>query len=651
MVPLHLYRRTAPIVVRLRLALWSVTMALVIAGTLGLSQAKTIMSAYDTLNQSAIPLLKLVQRTEGGLVNLATALGLVADSTSEREIAEAQRRVKERVAKTRDDLSALAEFNVPAHMIASLNDRLGRAEQTVLKTLSNRAHFLRVQEQLESTLAEMVATQRKSEQTLDRLTAVTEISAEELLKLSQPPSGADDDDLRTQLAVLFRYRQNLSAIDLSVGFIINAALENGVQGRERPSQQMLTKTEHEFSEGMKRLTLITDRGARESLSGDLAHLKRLVSGPEGVFAKQARQFQLKRQFNLSRAMHIPLLATLSEVATELVDESQTVVDQASAHLNHAIQSLAWILAGALSFSIGIVFFTNRVVVERQFNQRIRELNEAVHAVANGDLSHPIPVSGRDELREMADALVIFRENANELQRSNVELEKFAYVAAHDLRAPLRAIQDLSSWTLEDRENRLSAESRSYLTLLQGRTARLDRLLTDLLTYARAGTEMPPPQEIDLHFFVQEQAQYVDPERAYRIEYIGPEYVIKVASTPLQQVLSNLLTNAVKHHDQVEGKITVAANVTSDILRLEITDDGPGIEPQYQNRIFGVFQTLRSRDEIDSSGIGLAIVKKVVEAEKGTLQLISNPVAQRGTTFVITLPHLGARNLRLHPQAA
>jgi len=137
---------------------------------------------------------------------------------------------------------------------------------------------------------------------------------------------------------------------------------------------------------------------------------------------------------------------------------------------------------------------------------------------------------------MATALAVFKRNAQELRRSNVELEKLAYVAAHDLRSPLRAIQDLCAWISEDDDNALSLESKVYLSMVLSRTNRPSKLLADLLDCARAGQDNPEPQEVALPMTVAQMALTLDPDRSFNIVYIGPEERVWCYHTALTQIL-------------------------------------------------------------------------------------------------------------------
>lgn len=224
--------------------------------------------------------------------------------------------------------------------------------------------------------------------------------------------------------------------------------------------------------------------------------------------------------------------------------------------------------------------------------------------------------------------------AEELKRSNEELEHFASVASHDLRAPLRAIKGLAEWIAEDVEQSCLPETRENLALLRARTERLEQMLSGLLEYARAGRSTTPPEYIDTGRLVAEIVEYLSPPPGFVIECQDPMPILQAEKAPLEHVFQNLLSNALKHHDRDHGTIAITAQDRGNCVEFTVQDDGPGIDPAFHNRIFGMFQTLRARDEVEGSGIGLAIVRKAVEANGGSVTVASAP-PRRGTSFIFS----------------
>lgn len=227
-------------------------------------------------------------------------------------------------------------------------------------------------------------------------------------------------------------------------------------------------------------------------------------------------------------------------------------------------------------------------------------------------------------RQRAEARIAA--TADGLKVANEELQQFAYVASHDLRAPLRGIETLAGWIAEDVDAHLSDEGRQHMRLLRGRIARLDQLLQDLLAYSRLGKGLQaPPTEVDTGALVRGEIELLNVPDDVRIEMRGDWPVIRTVAPPFAQVMRNLISNAVKHRADGGTRITVHAEPADRGHRFTVEDDGPGIPMEYQDRVFGMFQTLRPRDSVEGSGMGLALVRKIVRAAGGSITLTS-PVA-------------------------
>jgi PAS domain S-box-containing protein len=229
-----------------------------------------------------------------------------------------------------------------------------------------------------------------------------------------------------------------------------------------------------------------------------------------------------------------------------------------------------------------------------------------------------------------------RARTAELARRNQELDQFAYVASHDLKAPLRAIGLLAQWINEDAGAHLPDTSREHLDKLRRRIKRMEQLLDDLLAYSRANRRQHRPDVVNVGVLVQNITDLLSPPPGF---VVIPEPGLPTFTTediPLETVLRNLIANALKHHHQpAQGRVLVSARAQDDFFCFAIADNGPGIDPEYHERIFQLFQTLQPRDEIEGSGMGLAIVKKLVENRGGAVWVES--AAGMGATFYFTWP--------------
>ncbi|WP_051132556.1 sensor histidine kinase [Herbaspirillum rubrisubalbicans] len=226
----------------------------------------------------------------------------------------------------------------------------------------------------------------------------------------------------------------------------------------------------------------------------------------------------------------------------------------------------------------------------------------------------------------------------ELKRSNDELSAFAYVASHDLKSPLRGISQLANWITEDLAEGNTASIEGHLQMMQQRIARMEKLLDDLLIYSRVGRSTSLMENIDAYELVRQIFDSYLPVSSFQLRLKGKHFPMRTCPATLEQVLRNLMSNAVKHHDRSRGTITVAVSlVADDLAEFKVIDDGPGIASKFHQRIFQMFQTLRPRDEVEGSGMGLALVKKLVENAGGKISLLSNAPTQRGCTFIFTWP--------------
>ncbi|NND90250.1 MAG: PAS domain S-box protein [Granulosicoccus sp.] len=222
-----------------------------------------------------------------------------------------------------------------------------------------------------------------------------------------------------------------------------------------------------------------------------------------------------------------------------------------------------------------------------------------------------------------------------LERSNAELDSFAYIASHDLKAPLRVIDNASRWLEEDLEQYLDDDTRESMALLRSRIVRMERLLDDLLEHSRIGRTRLAEETVTGSELMEDVIALVAPPTQFRIELDPAFSSIQLPRMPIRNVLLNLVSNAIKHHDLEAGLIEVCVKDRDDHYEFTVSDDGPGIAPEFHQRVFGMFQTLKPRDEVEGSGMGLAMVKKNIEVAGGEISLISE--GGRGCSFRFTWP--------------
>jgi signal transduction histidine kinase len=209
-----------------------------------------------------------------------------------------------------------------------------------------------------------------------------------------------------------------------------------------------------------------------------------------------------------------------------------------------------------------------------------------------------------------------------------ELDQFVYTASHDLQSPLRAISSLAQFVLQD-DVQLGEETTQRLNLITSRALRMQNMLNDILAYARAGEGyMQGASAITVDQIVREAVLTLSPPSGFAVRLQPVHHSIRAFSMPLSQVLQNCIGNAIKHHDRTAGTVDVEIADCEDHWRFSVTDDGPGIPADYRESVFEMFSTLKSRDQVEGSGMGLALVRKIVRRMGGACGI--SPRAGRGT---------------------
>ena len=252
-----------------------------------------------------------------------------------------------------------------------------------------------------------------------------------------------------------------------------------------------------------------------------------------------------------------------------------------------------------------------------FNLLERELNEQQQNL-------------RSRAIELANLNQTLAATNNTLAERNLELNRFSHIVSHDLKAPLRGINNLSEWIEEDLADKLTEETQKYLYLQRERIARMENLIDGLLQYARVGSKNAPVETVDVHQLLKEVIDSLDPPPEFAIAIVGKMPIINTQRLYLEQVFSNLISNAIKHHPRSDGKITISVQEQKRFYEFAVADDGAGIAPMLQKNIFEIFHTLDKGDSKTNTGVGLAIVKKIVEERSGEITVESE--VGKGTTF-------------------
>lgn len=239
--------------------------------------------------------------------------------------------------------------------------------------------------------------------------------------------------------------------------------------------------------------------------------------------------------------------------------------------------------------------------------------------------------------ENVDLYARLQEKIQALEKSNFELNSFAWAASHDLKTPLRAIDNLSNWIEEDMDGQEPEQTKEHLRALRHRVRGMEKFLDDILEYAQVDYKLDVDTEkiIDGKTLQDDILALIDLPQGFTLRFSEKFSMFSGPGVPLQRIFCNLISNAVKHHDRAGGLIEVDVKDQAEQYLFSVSDDGPGIPLDYQTKIFGMFQSLKPRDLMEGSGMGLPLVKKIVSLYGGEVTLVSGP--DRGAVFQFTWP--------------
>ena len=294
-------------------------------------------------------------------------------------------------------------------------------------------------------------------------------------------------------------------------------------------------------------------------------------------------------------------------------------------------SFTALLTVYLSTLMGRTAKVRRLVRER--TAQLTDVNEALNREVGERMYAETELKALNETLEQRVA-----RHTAEANRRAQELEQFAYVTSHDLKAPLRGIANLAGWLQEDLKDKLTEATREQLELLRDRVKRMNALIEGLLDYSRIGRTEKSVESVDVTELLAEIVDSLSPPKAFSVDIAPDMPILQTDRLQLYQVFANLISNAIKHHGSEQGHIWIKVSDKGDFYQFTVKDDGPGIAPEYHEKVFMMFQTLETKDYGTDTGIGLALVRKIVQEHGGSIKLKSE--AGNGARFRFTWPKSG-----------
>jgi len=289
--------------------------------------------------------------------------------------------------------------------------------------------------------------------------------------------------------------------------------------------------------------------------------------------------------------------------------------------------------------LGVLYLENKLMPSVFTHEQI-ELTKLLTAQAAVALQNTQLVKDMQQNQQQIESLNTtleqrVEERTAELNRVNEELNNFAYVVSHDLKAPLRAINQLSGWVTEDYASSFDDDGKEQMALICSRAKRMHEMIDGILQYSRIGRVKVNVEDVDLLELINDVIHLLAPPANMEVKLMSSFPVIKGERLRLHQVFQNLIDNAIKYSDKAAGLIELCCVEQAKYWEIQIKDNGPGIAKKYQEKIFQLFQTLKPKDQAESTGIGLSLIEKTVTHWGGNIWIESEE--GNGSTFIFTIP--------------
>ena len=623
-------------------------MALIICIGVGVFSFKKIHSYQRDLTDRTIPSML-------DLYNITKHVAVVVDLSDSMEVIQKQ----EELEKTHNNLelllnevnknmSAMVSREGDTYITQDMIEDVGELKKNISRNVSSLGALIALNENLAQKVADTNETisSMLSQISYLKVDASTKFDSYDI-KISKSKSIG---------AAIIKDAYHLNLLG-DIQLRLNKLANNIHLIRESASGEKINILRKEFHHDMRIVTRalvqIKDPKLRIQLGKQVKSLVLVGQSDENIFDTQHQVVESLGSIKRNNISNKILLFNLRAYVQNLQNKLEFSLENNLIGLDETTRHSTWTMLGIALFAVVTTSLFIWLYIFNGVLKRIKSLSNVTRQMANNVWDTQIEPMQEKELNDLENALYLLKnrtiemqakdelleKRAIELERSNADLEQFAYVASHDLKAPLRAIDNLAHWIEEDIKDVMSSDVSENIQLMKQRIQRMECLLEDLLSYSVVDAQYGAVSKISTSALVKEVFEFVAGDSDFVLIMHGDWIDMHTPVPLLELIFRNLFSNTINHHDKNSGKIIVDCKIVHDKLHFSVMDDGPGISEEYHDKIFEMFQKLHNGNKQNSTGMGLALIKKIIGIAGCEIRVISNPSRGRGTTFVFTWPIL------------
>ena len=389
-----------------------------------------------------------------------------------------------------------------------------------------------------------------------------------------------------------------------------------------------------------------DTGSKE-LTTTLTELRNQIQIVEAESDKAIAAIRDGASIEVANSTDFAQADAVRSLAAGIGDEVALSIRLSAADAQRSASESTRLVVIASVLGIGLSLLV-AALVTLSISAPLRRLTATADRIAAGEMVEPAPSHRRDEIGSLTRAVTkmvqTLNQQAGELKRSNGDLEQFAYVASHDLQEPLRMVSGFTGLLKRRYVGKLDADADEYIEFAVGGANRMQALINDLLSYSRVGREEIAGKPVNTQIVLDQALANLSSAIEERSALVSSGELPTVWANQgmVVRLFQNLIGNALKFCKAERPIVRIQAEARGAEWLFSVADNGIGIEAQYKDRIFMIFQRLHKQSEYPGTGIGLAVCKRIVERTGGRMWLESEP--GKGTTFFFTLPATGGQQI-------